>query len=433
MDRYTNAWTATSTLIRQGRSFSGHERHCCFLNTGSLPFADVSATVGLDLPDDGRAVVTVDWDHDGDLDLWITNRTAPRVRFFRNDFPKRHFLSVRLEGRTCNRDAVGARLELYLADAHRPKRIKTLRAGDGFLGQSSKSVIFGLGAHAKIERLVVRWPGDDAEEFHDLAVDRHYTIVQHSGRANVWTPPRTSSSLVPSRTEVPTSSEQARIVLAGRIPLPDVTYKNHSGDLIPLIDQSSDGPWLVHLWASWCQPCLVELQEFSRNESQLRDRHVNVLALSVERLDESSVSGDPGSILRGMDFPFASGTATPSLVGALDTVQRTVLDRKRPLPVPCNFLIDRHGQLAVIYKGPVGVAQLLADLKLLDQQPAQLRDLAIPFPGRWATPPKSIDPMQIATALYENGLVELAKAYTWRIDSFLVERNAAGLIASCDS
>ena len=95
----------------------------------------------------------VDWDHDGDVDLWLTNRTAPRVRFFRNDYPRRHhFLSVRLRGRSCNRDAIGARLELVMAGWGTKKRIKTIHAGDGFLGQSSKTVHFGLGAEDKIDR-----------------------------------------------------------------------------------------------------------------------------------------------------------------------------------------------------------------------------------------------------------------------------------------
>ena len=32
----------------------------------------------------------VDIDEDGDLDLWTTNRTAPRLRFLRNDYPRSH-------------------------------------------------------------------------------------------------------------------------------------------------------------------------------------------------------------------------------------------------------------------------------------------------------------------------------------------------------
>ena len=60
-------------MIREGRSFSGKERHCCYLNTGASRFANVSAATGLDLIDDGRAAGVVDMDQDGDLDIIAGN------------------------------------------------------------------------------------------------------------------------------------------------------------------------------------------------------------------------------------------------------------------------------------------------------------------------------------------------------------------------
>ena len=71
-----------SVMLDHGMSISGHERHPVFLNTGADEragerFACISAVSGLDFPDDGRGVSVVDWDHDGDQDLWISNRNAP--------------------------------------------------------------------------------------------------------------------------------------------------------------------------------------------------------------------------------------------------------------------------------------------------------------------------------------------------------------------
>ena len=106
-------------MIEQGRSFSGRERHCVFLNTGEQRFANVSAVTGLDFADDGRAVVAVDWDQDGDLDLWISNRNAPRLRLLRNDSPVgNRFLTLKLQGdgTSVSRDAIGTRIELVSAE-----------------------------------------------------------------------------------------------------------------------------------------------------------------------------------------------------------------------------------------------------------------------------------------------------------------------------
>jgi hypothetical protein len=126
------------SLIREGWSFSGRERDQCFLNLGSFPFATCSAVAGLDLIDDGRASAVVDWDHDGRLDLWVSARTSPAIRFLHNQGPDcGHHLSLRLIGRRCNRDAIGARGEVYFGGDQPTRRIKTLHAGDGFLAQSS--------------------------------------------------------------------------------------------------------------------------------------------------------------------------------------------------------------------------------------------------------------------------------------------------------
>ncbi|NNC88109.1 MAG: hypothetical protein HKN82_06575, partial [Akkermansiaceae bacterium] len=165
---------ALSQMISGGRSFSGRERNCCFLNTGAAPaaagrFANISAVSGLDFPDDGRALAPVDWDHDGDLDLWISNRNAPRLRLMRNELPAAgRFLSLRLEGNGTgtNRDAIGARVEVVPGGAGpHPPLVKTLRAGEGFLSQAGKWLHFGLGAAEAVDAVTVRWPGGEAERF----------------------------------------------------------------------------------------------------------------------------------------------------------------------------------------------------------------------------------------------------------------------------
>ena len=126
--RYQQGWRALNRLLHEDRSFSGRERKCLFLNCransdGSLNrFADASSATGFDLLDDGRGIAVCDWDFDGDLDLWMTNRTAPRVRFLRNlGKTSNHFLAVKLEGdgKAVNRDAIGARIELYLSASDR--------------------------------------------------------------------------------------------------------------------------------------------------------------------------------------------------------------------------------------------------------------------------------------------------------------------------
>ena len=75
--------------------------------------------------------------------LWINNRNGPQIRFCRNDVPSRnHYLAVRLEGRTCNRDAIGARVEVdrlsgrvKVVDLHHITAAGKVIYPAGYLGQ----------------------------------------------------------------------------------------------------------------------------------------------------------------------------------------------------------------------------------------------------------------------------------------------------------
>ena len=70
--------------MRQGYSWSGREANTLYLNTNGQGFADASRVTGFGLPDDSRGLALTDWDNDGDVDLWQTNRNAPMLRFFEN-------------------------------------------------------------------------------------------------------------------------------------------------------------------------------------------------------------------------------------------------------------------------------------------------------------------------------------------------------------
>ena len=131
-DRYLQAWDAIGKLLDAGRSWSGRERNVSFLNTADGRFASFSGLAGLDQDNDSRGVAVVDWDRDGALDLWVSNRDGSRVRFLRNTFAaENEFVSLSLEGKTVNRDAIGARVELLFGGDKRRSLSRTLRAGGG--------------------------------------------------------------------------------------------------------------------------------------------------------------------------------------------------------------------------------------------------------------------------------------------------------------
>ena len=413
MLRYDRGWSALNKLLRAGRSFSGRERNCCFLNMGGGQFANVSAATGLDLIHDGRGLAVTDWDADGDLDLWITSRTGPRARFLRNDVESGNaFVSLRLQGQACNRDAIGARVTLYRTPDDKQPLIRTLYAGHGYLSQSSKTIHFGLGTAGQIDRLVIRWPGSpDAETIRGLEPNRHYRIVQSRGKAEPIEPGRPTTHLAAATPSENIGTDKARVVVLGPPQLPDIEYVDADGNT-RLLETQFGKPLLVNLWATWCTPCLAELKEWADHEEELRQAGVEILALCVdEPTDDLNLRADlskASELAAKLGYRFSLGVPSTETVELLDIVQRTIVAKQRPLQIPASFLLDAQGRLAVIYRGPVAVQQLLADIDLLEAAPQQIVAGAIPFDGRWYQQPASTPHNAIATALIDGGKSELA-------------------------
>lgn len=404
-------------FIRAGRSFSGHERNCCYLNTGKTRFANVSAISGLDFPDDGRAVGCVDWDQDGDVDVWISNRNAPQIRFLRNAISNgNHFLSVRLEGTRCNRDAIGARVELTTVGDGQQKRIKSLRAGDGYLAQSSKWLHFGLGNTTTVDRVVVSWPGGHEESFSGLAADGCFRLVEGTGLAQPIARPRRDVVLKPSPLQLPRSSDQRQVFSATRLPLPELRYETFSGAARSGAGEARRA-LLVNLWASWCGPCVAELGELARRAEELRGQGVDVLALSVDRLGDAPQGNRAAELVSRVQFPFAAGLATERLVDILELAMRQLFSREKPLPIPTSFLVDPQGRLAAVYQGPVDVDRLLVDVRKLALTGVDKRDASVPFAGRWNDTPKSLPLVPFVIELINHGYLDQASDYLARYRS----------------
>jgi len=58
-----------------------------------------------------------------------------------------------------------------------------VRSGSSYLSQNDLRVHFGLGGHAQVESVTVRWPDGTVEDFRDVGVDRIWKLRQSTGRA----------------------------------------------------------------------------------------------------------------------------------------------------------------------------------------------------------------------------------------------------------
>jgi hypothetical protein len=357
--------------VRRGSSFSGNERHVVYQNNKGQGFSDISGVSGLDLPDDGRAACFADWDNDGDIDLWVNNRSAPQIRFFRNNNPaKMQGLTVKLVGKSCSLDAIGARVILYLK-GQKPQT-KSVTAGSGFLAQSSKTLHFGLQKNIPIEKLVIHWPGANVETHAGISAGSYVIAQGENPRA------LTLKNPVPGKAPAPAEHDAGRTFLAQRLPVKTV---------LPTAVGTTGEPSLVVLASEDCQQCKNQLGKWRKSPPEGLIPSVHYM----EKLQQES----------------------PMLL----QLARLVHDHffyitDRSLQTPLSFLIDPEGRLCAIYRGQINDAILKKDVAGLKIQGEELRLASLPFPGQWqsGTVPRA-EPLAFVEELLDAGLFGPARLY----------------------
>ncbi len=175
-ERLKDWWVENPWLIAaRGKSLSGYERNRIFLNAQGAEFFEISGLTGADSDGDGRAVVAVDTNGDGQEDLIVRQAGGGSLLLFENRFPKAHWLQVSLRGAKSNRQGLGARL---VAQAGSQKLVRELYPQNTFKSQFPANVHFGLGKASKVDRLTVTWPSGLVQELVDLPIDRYIQITE---------------------------------------------------------------------------------------------------------------------------------------------------------------------------------------------------------------------------------------------------------------
>jgi thioredoxin-like negative regulator of GroEL len=135
---------------------------------------DVSDRAGppWQVPRVARGMAAGDLDNDGRLDILLVSQDVP-LAYFHNRTPEGHSLTVRLEGRVSNRDAVGARVTVVTGEG----RQNAWRFGGGsYQSASDPRLHFGLGDAKWIQALEVTWPSGRVDRFGPLAADTGYLL-----------------------------------------------------------------------------------------------------------------------------------------------------------------------------------------------------------------------------------------------------------------
>ncbi len=152
-----------------------------FLGAGEGRFVDVSDRAGTcwQVPRVGRGLAVGDLDNDGRQDVLILAQGGP-VAYLRNlgSPAQGRSLTLRLEGRASNRDAVGAVVRV----TSNGRTLTAWRLGGGsFLSAGDERLHFGLGTSEQAE-VEIRWPSGRVER-HEGLRGTAYRIIEGQPRA----------------------------------------------------------------------------------------------------------------------------------------------------------------------------------------------------------------------------------------------------------
>ena len=142
-------------------TWSGYQKKKMFHNLGNQSFKEISAQAGVDNIMDGRGLALADLNNDGLIDFCQTNAAQPSLLYQGTTEHPGNWVELKLLGIKSNRDAVGARVTLKIGGL---SLIREVNGGNGYSGQSTLLLHFGIGAATKIDDVEVRWPSGLVEK-----------------------------------------------------------------------------------------------------------------------------------------------------------------------------------------------------------------------------------------------------------------------------
>ena len=152
-----------------------------FENNGNGKFIDVSTERGAYFQEEkvGRGACFGDYDNDGDIDAYIVNLNDNGALIRNNKGNNSNWIFLDLIGETSNRDGIGTRVTLISGGI---KQFAQKKSSSGYLSQNDPRMHFGLGNNEMIESIEIIWPSGKVQLLENIKAGQ-FLIVKESESA----------------------------------------------------------------------------------------------------------------------------------------------------------------------------------------------------------------------------------------------------------
>lgn len=141
-------------------------------------FQDVSATAGPVFQQRfvSRGMAVGDIDNDGRLDAVINSHDGGLYVLHNISENPNHWLTLKLEGRSSNRDGIGARIKLVTASGE--SQYETVSTTGSYLSANDRRAHFGLRSDSTAKLIEIHWPSGIVQTLANVKGDRIVNVVE---------------------------------------------------------------------------------------------------------------------------------------------------------------------------------------------------------------------------------------------------------------
>ena len=157
------------------------QKNFLYHNNGDGTFTKVLDSIAVNDGVNSLATAWGDYDNDGFLDLFVSNRDG--INFlYHNNGNANHWLEFRLIGTQSNRSAIGAKVRVRATiNGQSFWQMREVDGGDGRRGQNSPYVNVGLGNATNADIVRIEWPSGTVQELPNVAAQQFLTVTEPGG------------------------------------------------------------------------------------------------------------------------------------------------------------------------------------------------------------------------------------------------------------
>ena len=245
------------------------------------------------------------------------------------------------------------------------------------------------------------------QELQDLPVDHRIWIEEgsESRRAEPFRTSGTNRSARPAEAAAEVEPLPANVAtwLLAPVPAPDFSLPDLSG-LVRTLSATRGKPLLLNFWTTRSPHSLEELSMLQKSYAGWAAKGLQLITVNVDDPADERIR----AFSHHLTFPILRGSEDVAAI--YNILYRQLFDRHRDLSLPSSFLIDSHGDIVMVYQGPIVPEKVEQDFQHIPRTDAERLEKALPFPSQTYALEFGRNYLSYGALFFQRGYLDQAEA-----------------------